>query len=250
MIIGHKGNLKFIFWNGASSLALLTNSSLCWQKVLPKTKNLTITLYFENSLFSPSTAKWNPAPYMACWALPSWSTDCLSSLPFLEALSTCSSYLLLVSTAPCGTTGLRPTSSCPHLAEPSEITSSVKFTTPTPKEHPWGNCLSSDNTPLLTPDESIRSSSRAGICAPFSPVCPSPQSPPHSACKCFLNVSLVKADDRVEECLGEGRRQVWRREGSELRRVSCVREPTVWVQSCKSVEREGTGLTNNKKPAE
>lgn len=38
MIIGHKGNLKFIFWDGASSLTLLINSSLCWQKVLSKTK--------------------------------------------------------------------------------------------------------------------------------------------------------------------------------------------------------------------
>lgn len=131
---------------------------------------------------------------MACWALPRWSPHYLSSFPSPEALSTCSSYLLLVSTAPCGTTGLRSTSSCPHFADPSDITSSVKPTPPTPKGYPGGNCLSSDNTPLL-----VLIASGAPPEQGSGPFLSSPPFATESPTQCFLNVFLVQVECPVKE---------------------------------------------------
>lgn len=196
MRTGHKGNLKFIFWDGASSLTLPTHSSLCWQKVLTKTKiwpslsawELCFLHPLQNEIqpltwlaghfpAGPHTASpashlwrpWAPVVLISSWLASSMWDHRLEIHLFLSSLCRPLRHHLLYEA---------------HSSDPQRAAVSVMITP-----------LSSSrlHQELLQGRDLV----------PFSPVCPSPQSPPHSADKCFWNVCLVQADDRAVECLGK-----------------------------------------------
>lgn len=149
MRTGHKGNLKFIFWDGASSLTLPTHSSLCWQKVLTKTKIWPSLSAWELCFLHPLQNEIQPLTWIAGHfpAGPHTASPASHLWRPWAPIVLISSWLAQLHVGPQAWDPPLPVLTLPTPQTSPPLWSPLL-------RPPKGSCLSNDNTPLLIPTAS------------------------------------------------------------------------------------------------